>query len=328
VFAPLIAMLLVFLASGILRTSPNPTAALVVSIASLTIIGIGALGAVIGCVGIAWYGRRGLLGWSLGGLALCGLVLGFAYAGFNSARKAGKAQTALNRIKAIADEYREDVRQSFDPEAGITNAHLENIERMQTQFEDAAREASGEDAVVAKVMAAHLARSRAALNRYNGPLKELEDANVLSPATLTNQDQFATRSNIVNNFLLANEELKKFVSGAEDHIRADLLRLKLPERRADNFMRGYRNSAGGINLLVLKIRRSDTQIGTAMLEGLKILSGNWGRWKYDATTDQITFDDDQALEAYQQVLTKLRVAGEEQVQLQEQMLKLQQQQAR
>jgi len=324
VIAPLLGVLVSFVAFTTLRGTLDRTATLVVAVTVLALVGIGLCCTLIGLFGMIRLGRQGLLGWSLGGLAICGVALSASLIGLNTARKSQKSQAMLKEIREAAKEFREDTQNSFDPEAGITNIDLAQYDRMQSRFDKVAADASGNDAAIAKALSAIVSRTRDAMAKYNAALQELTDAAVLNPGTLTNQSQFAARRDVVDRFLKANDELKVFTSESEKKILEDLRRLKVSPRQQEGFMRGYRSKAGEVNLLALKVRRTDTQIGSAMLAALKILEDNWGRWKYDAATDQIEFDDDPVIEAYNQVLVAMDEASTEQVALQKQIIKLQQ----
>lgn len=322
--APLMGLVVAFIAFAFLRTSSDKLIPLVIAAIAMVLAGVGVICAGIGFVGMSRHGTRGLLGWSLGGFALGGFVLASGFGAIKEVQKAQRTQAALRDIKAASDQYRNDLRRSFDPENGITNTSLDKIDRMKESFDKAAQQSSGSDAAIAKAMSAHFSRTRAAMEKYNLAVEALKAAAVLNPVDLTNRNQFAPRREVVDRFLRANDELKLFVSESENLILADLKRLNVSQRQRDGFMVGYHRKAGEVNLLVLKVRRCDTALGNALLGGLKILEERWGRWDYDTTDEKIKFADDAAVAAYTQVLAAMQDAGAEQVRLQQEIIALQQ----
>jgi hypothetical protein len=323
--APIIAIVVGLIATSALRRTPNATASTVVAVTTLGLIAVGFLCALCALGGIKRHGRRGLLGSGLAGLVVNGLMLGLALMGFSAARQRQKSREAFEEMRSAAAELRERTQKNFNPETGITNVDLAGLDQLQSRMDRAARETTGDDASVAQAMSAHLARTRAASAKFQESVSELTAAAVLNSATLTNRDQIEVRRAVVSRFLEANEAFKKFIGSAEQLIGKDLERLGVPQRKVDAFMAGYRKANAETTLTVLKIRRTDDQLGNAMLGCLKVLGDAWGHWRRDADDDRVMFEGDEALKSYQGYVAEMEAASAEQLKLQQKAVTLQRQ---
>ena len=60
------------------------------------------------------------------------------------------------------------------------------------------------------------------------------------------------------------------------------------------------------------MRKHDRTLGELGLATLALLEKNWGRWKLDPASGQLSFDDDPTLEAYNQLIEKIQTAAADQ----------------
>lgn len=266
-----------------------------------------------GCAALE-HGARGILGRSVLGLLINGLLLilfalGFIH-GFDNALK---SRQFTQNLHATVQEMQANAKQSYNPKTGITNLDLKSLERIQGQLSNATQTMSGDDALVSQVLSRYVARMQAAMEKYSAALTELNAAKILNTATLTNKEQIAIRRGKVQNFIVANDEAKTVIANSEAFIRADLTEQKISSQKIDQFMAGFDSKFVPRRDLDLLIRECDRRMGQSMLSVLEVLETNWGRWNYHPATAKILFDDDAARQSYQQSIAAIKLAGQEQV---------------
>ncbi len=120
----------------------------------------------------------------------------------------------------------------------------------------------------------------------------------------------------------ANEKVMVFFTKAEDIFRDELVRVKLPPAKIESELKGYRRTATDRNFLILKIRMTDQQLGTAMLGMLDTLDTNWGNWKYSSEKKNVIFQDTSVVAKYNEYFRNLKAASKEQAELQAQLVNL------
>ena len=327
--ASLITPLLAILVSAAAATltqgaEANPLLKVALGILCAMLILAGFVFSLIALAGISRHGPQGILGKSLCGLAINGLLVFFFIFGFVTGfNRARQSHQFLKDAAATASDLRSSVRRSFDPKKGITNVDLSSYDRLQTQLNNASQSLSGDDAIMAKAMQAYVSRMQTALQHYQISLQKLTGANVLSSLDLSDRKELAGRREIVRQFMAVNGELKGVITNSETQIEADLVRLQLPSDKVRQFMAGFHSKAAPINALTSQIRDCDDQMGQAMLAAMDVLDAQWGKWRYDSSVKQVRFDDAAAGAVYRKHLVAMQAAGEEQIGLQKKLVSLQ-----
>jgi hypothetical protein len=295
--------------------APTPRMTSIISGAiCLLLIIVGFVAGIAGLCGIGKHGARGILGRSVSGLLINGLLLIlFAFGFIRGFDNALKSRQFTQNLHATVLEMQANAKQSYDPKTGITNVDLNSLERIQSQLSNAAQTMSGDDALVSQVLSRYVARMQAAMKKYTGALAALNDAKVLNTENLTNKDQIASRREKVQNFIVANDKAKTVIANSEASIRADLTEQKISPQKIDQFMAGFDSKFVPRRDLDLLIRECDRRMGQSMLSVLEVLETNWGRWNYNPATARIHFDDDAARQSYQQSIAAIKLAGQEQV---------------
>lgn len=243
-------------------------------------------------------------------LMACGMIFVF-----NAAQKAAQKRAAIEDIQATAKEAQSNLKKNFDPQKGITNMDLSNINKLRDRLQNASQTFSGDDAVFAKVMAGYLNRLQSAGTNYQDALIKLRAAHVLQKFDPSDKGQIASRREVVHQFVDANNALMQAIKSSEDLVRADLEDAKIGESKIDSFMQGFHTSVVPRNTLLIKIRQCDDRMGTAMLDVLDTLEKQSGHWRIDQN-DQLRFENTAALKTYNEDILSIREAGEDQLKFQ------------
>ena len=255
------------------------------------------------------------------GLLINGVILAifavhFAQGFSEGIKRRAQDRKIMSDLQASVQYLKQDVRDSFDPEMGITNSDTEAMDRVARQLKEASRKLSGDEAHIMEATAKHLGRMRQAMTAYESVTTAMLETNVLGAGTLKEKSQIKERQNLVREFLLRNAELKKTVAESESYIRRDLTLAGVSSAKIEAAMKGFKSEADLRNALILKIRDCDQRIGDATLGVLELLDTHWGKWRYNSDEDTLLFDKTEATDTYNRLVEEVSAAGEEQVKLQ------------
>lgn len=328
-FLSLRAPVLVILIAGaqhIVTQSGGPVPRLEQAIAALailllTVVGLGL--AIAGLCGIPRYGSRGILSRGIIGVLCNGILLlvftSVFITGFNNGVK---SRQFFQHLADMQRQAQVEQQKSFDPKIGLTNVNTANLERIRSQLDGGAQSLSGDDALIARALSRFASEMADAVKHYQFAKNELDAAHVLNLANLTDEQQIAPRREVVQRFIAANTKWAGFISNSADHFRGDLTTLQVPPDKVNAVLNGFRSKWTTRGPLILRIRDCDNRIGQGMLGILDVLDRNWGRWDYNAASESVKFDDADAGVTYLQFLTQIRSAGQEQIELQRELLTL------
>lgn len=322
--APLLAILASAGAHAASQGQPASRAAeLIIGLMCLMFIVTGFTMAIIGLCGIRQNGPRGILGRSVAGLVINGLLLIFFVISFMAGLANGvKSRQFTQDLQSTVQDMQANARQSYNPKTGITNVDLKSLNRIQNQFDNAAKTLSGDDALISQAMSRYVARMQDGLEKYNNAASKLRAAEVLNLETLSDKGLIAPRRALVQDFIAANDELKAVMTNSEDSIRADLTSLNVAPQEIDQAIAGFDSKFTPRRALVLQIRECDDHMGQAMTGILDLLETNWGKWNYDPTTNLVQFEDADAQSSYHQFLAALKAASQEQIKAQGELVNL------
>lgn len=324
--APVLAIL-VGIASQSLSASSGPVpgmAHVITGAAAALLILAGFVLGIVGLCGMNKYGTRGILGRSIAGLLINGLLLAiFAFGLVAGLGNRLKSQQALREMRGTVQDFQDNARKTFNPKTGITNVDVSHINRLRDQLDNASRSATGDDVGISKAMSLYLERMEKAAKNYQSAATELRAANVLSLNALTDKSQITARREVVRKFLAANDNLENTVSNSVEMVRADMVRFNVAPAKAAETLAGFESGLNSRRPLVLEIRRCDDQSGQAMQDILSLLETNWGKWQYHPDTNEVFFDDQTAKASYRQSMDVIKRAGDEQLQAQQKLVDLQ-----
>lgn len=281
----------------------------------LGIVGLGL--AIAGLCNIPRHGARGILSGGILGVVLNGILLLFFVGAFIvGLNRRAKATQFSQNLQNTERELQTSVQKSYNRKTGITNIDIKGIERIRNQLDRGAQTLSGDDALIARAMSKFAAGMEEAAQKYQSAKNELDAAHVLDLQSLINEQQIASRREIIQRFMSANSELASAFSNAVDTVRANLASLHVSPGEANAALAGFESRWKTRAPLVLKIRDCDNRIGQGMLGILNLLDQNWGKWSYDSNRKLLTFEDTDARVAYKQFLAQIESAGQEQIRTQ------------
>ncbi|HUA37814.1 MAG TPA: hypothetical protein VMA35_05365 [Candidatus Sulfopaludibacter sp.] len=323
--ASLLAMLIGAVGVLLALKSKSSAIPIIASGAGLLLVMAGLIMGILGLCGVREHGPRGILGAGTTAVTINSLLLILIFTGLTLElnNKILKRSQYEQEVRGTVQDIQAKAKRSFNPRTGITNVDFNGLDRLQTQFNYAAQTLSGDDARIAQVMAAHVARLETAMKKYDAAATALRKARVLDLSGLDDEKQIAARRQIVQDFLVANDNVKSVVSNSEANIRADLIRLEVAPARQEITLDAFHSKAAPRSVLILRIRACDDQIGQSTLTILSSLETQWGKWHYDPVTKTVRFQDAETQYSYRQALGEIKLAGYEQIATQRELLNLQ-----
>ena len=283
--------------------------------------------AIVALCGMSRHGPRGILGRSVAGLVVNGAMVAFLLSGFVSGFKDGfgrglQSRQAVRDIQSASKDLQQGLRESYDPEKGITNLDAGRLDRLTAEMKNASGKMSGNDALIMQAMSSYLAGLQKCLKQYETAVTEFTGGGVLGLENLTDKSQIEPRRAIVHRFLEANATLKQAITNSEQTIRTSLVKAGVPSATIETVIRSFNAKAAPRQSLTVQIRECDRRMGDAALGALDLLEAQWGRWRYAAAANEVTFTDSQDNEAYGEFLTEMNAAAEKQIKLQGLLVKL------
>ena len=322
VIAPLIAIL-VAVAVHATSAAPPPAVLIITGLTSIVLVVVGFVTGILGLTGIRQHGTRGLLGKSIAGVVINGALLVFfgvaAVAGFNKAIANQKLSQNLN---ADEQQLRDNARQSFDSKTGITNTDFGSLDKMKGDLDSATPTLTGDKASIAKAMSHYVEKVRASMKNYQDASIELRAARILVTSNLTSVTQIESRREVLQNFITANENMENVITNSEDSIRADLSSMNVSQDTIDGTIAGFDSTFLPRRNLTLQIRECDDRMSHSMGVILNLLETDWGRWHFNSFDQKLYFDDAADREIYSDSFNDIRVAGQQQIHLQGELVNL------
>ncbi len=273
---------------------------------------IGIVFAIIGLAGTTREGNQGILGKSIAGLLISGLLLAlFAFgfiSGFEHTRRAN-AQATREMRQAEAD-LNANLKKSLNSKAGITNLDQIKFDEFQGRISNSFQNLSGDDAKIGQAMNSFLSEIKKEAKNYEAASGKLREFQVLG--IVTNRATLAERRKIVEQFIAANDTLTGVLTNAEKNLREQLQSLKVSPRKVEEAIAGYHDSASSRLSLTTQIRACDDGIGHAPTRSMPstFWIKNGGNWSYDTAQNRIRFENSSAREAYSFDLSEIRSNGQ------------------
>lgn len=241
---------------------------------------------------------------------------------FFQVQKSHKAREHRANLDRLITDTRQSQKESFDPVNGITNVDHAKMNELRQELNTASKNLPEKEARLFKAVSGFLEKMQNSSKEYEVVLQEFLSAEVLNCATLTNQTQFASRSNVTERFLAANARLTGVMENAENSFAEELHKTKASEKDIKAALAGYRNKSRLRNQYILQIRGCDKELGTATLAVLGLLEREWGKWKYDPMEELVNFERDEVAEDYNQHFKKLQQAASKQLVAQKKLVNL------
>ncbi len=279
---------------------------------------------IVALCGMREEGKEGILWQSIVGIMLSLGIFGVTGVliihGVQMAMQNHKATEAMTQtVRELQEESKRDFNR--DHKIGLDSAQPK-LDKMKTALDGMAKEGTGDAVLTANASKAYLEKLQVLMSEYTAGAKLLQSPPVMDMSGVESKEQLQAKRKVVEDFMAANEKLMAFFTRGEMTFRDELVRFKVPAEMTEQVLKGYRSSATERNILIVKIRQTDQQIGTAMLGMLDVLDANWGGWKYSAEKKKTIFSDKATLEKYNEFYRTMQLAGSEQKRLQGQLVNL------
>lgn len=302
-------------------TNPPTSLRMIIGVICCLLVLAGLVFGIIALCGVRRHNRGkvlavGLPGLAINGALMCFIVIGFAQ-GFEKARKRAERQReATAELRKSTQELQQSLREGYDPEQGVTNFDSSKMGKLSEQLKDASKTMSGDDAIIMEAMANHVGRIQKGVKNYEPALTAFTEAQVLNAETLKEKSQIEERRKIVQVFLARNAELRQLIADSEKNIRAELTKVKMPEKKINAVMLSFNSKAAPRNALTIKIRDCDQRLGDAALGALGLFETNWGKWKRDDAAGEIRFEETSVADQFNEYIDEINSVADEQVKLQ------------
>jgi hypothetical protein len=252
---------------------------------------------IVGLAAIPSHGRQGLLGRSLCGLLLSGLVLLLIATNFISGRREAIRARTLDRSPSTTATDR--------------NGSENNRNHSVPQPPIAPNAAAGHP-LLAKAIDAQNKKLQAIIKDYLAASKGLQDPFILEMNGVTRREQLAARKELLKKFIAANDKWMAFLETDERTLRENLESLKVPRASVDMAMKQYHQAIASTQDVQLNIRETDRRLGVALMGMLGVLEQNWGQWNYNATRKKVDFNQPAMLDKYLKFRDDMEAAAHEQ----------------
>ena len=298
---------------------------LIVSLLAIMLIIAGFVLAVVALFSIPRLGKSGLLAPGITGAVINSLLIAVMVGTVvvTVARRAAANRQALYELKSANEDFRRDMSDNYDPNAGITNSGLKRLGDLQSKMDSAASKASGQDALILQAGSAYTARMQAEVEKYQSAVQALAKAAPANIATLTTKSDIGERRTVVSNFLAANKVFKLFLLKQEQVMLTELETRNVSRLNIGNYMVGFRRTQEGVMPKVMAVRECDDKVGKAALKMLDIAEAQWGKFQVSKSTSQVVFENDLAADDFNEQVVALQKAARDQARIQGEIVKIQ-----
>ncbi len=149
--------------------------------------------AVIALTGMSRYGKEGILRRSLSGLVLSAILLGiWGMAFVHGFQTALQNRKAANSITQAATEENNSLKKEFAQKGTIAPGSGQvTLKKMKSAFDQASRDMTGDEALVAKAGSAYMGKLQALLDDYTAAAQALKSQTVLNMSGVSQREQLA-----------------------------------------------------------------------------------------------------------------------------------------
>jgi hypothetical protein len=277
--------------------------------------------ALIALCHVGKLGRQKLLVRGMWGLLFHGVylvIMGITLAGglVSSRTRAVNGR----EVRAAADEMRQSLRQNFDPQHGVTNVDFAKTRAVRASLDQAAANATGDEAKILKATAAYFDRMDTAARTLKGASTVLESAKILQFTNMPTEEDFAKRRRIVQNCRAASEKVRAIITNSPAFYRAELQRLGMAPANVEKAVADIQMRSAVQHEFLCEVRDTDARVTDAMLEIFDLLERHPDHWRirlsYPSFTNSVTGS------AYKQLLGQIEKAGKDQVEAQRKLVSL------
>lgn len=318
--APLLIVILSYCCQALLANHEYANGHILLAVVELASVVLMVVGLILGLLALILMqpgGRGPIILRASAGIVMSSLLLAIFIPNFLRAR-----EKAIAQRKAYAEVH----SPSQDLQKGMVVAAREgkpmDITRLQKSMEDAGKIGTGQDAAIMKASSAYLQKLQVLQQAYVAATEDLTNSHILQASDLTQREQLQARKAVVQKFLAANEAVKSFLESNAENYRQELLDQKVSPAGISKALLGFHKTADPQAPLIREVRETDSRMGRAMVGVLDLLDTDWGRWRYNNTSQRLNFNSTSSLEKYNDYLRELDSAREDQAVAQEKLVSL------
>jgi hypothetical protein len=250
------------------------------------------------------------------------LALGaVAMVGYSVYEKNLRKRAAERAALAEMDETRNKVSSELAElvESGEVEGSGELVGKLKDQMEKSAANLDPTEAAALRGMAAFMGRMQRELGVYEKISREIDEEGVFS-FNVTERAKLQKHREMIRAFQDSNSKLTELVTNSEDIVREALVEAKVPRLARDAALKQFQTTQAQVKPLQLQIRKADSALCDTSFSILDLLEKNWGKWRTEAETGNLVFDDDATLAAFQELQEKIMVIAQEQATAQEKLV--------
>ena len=253
-----------------------------------------------------------------GGLVLAaGLVTVLAIVIGGAVSRHAEQRAALRDLEGQSEQMRASALQQLDSENGL-QIDSAGYERYMQNAEKTADKLGGPEGAALRSGLNVVRDFQQEAVAYQALIQRIMTEGSVDPSGITSQSIIDQRLKLVRQADAANQKLTQSIRTLAQRYRTELLKSNVDAKSADASVRGFEAGAK-INLL-LEIREEDRKVYACMTKIFELLKREWSRWNYDRASQMVRFNNDKALQDYNQLISELQQAAEHQTSLQRQYL--------
>lgn len=243
----------------------------------------------------------------------------FGWRSVQTKRDAARAATA--EFQTAVDQEREKMVERL--RSGDGSGGEEALGRIKEQLEKSATQLGDADAGAARAMAAFMGTMQEQVRSYQVAATRFTEAQIFNPA-FRDPSAIAGARQVARDFIAQNARVTDLLERSEDLLRAELDAAQVPSKTREETIKGFMRSQARSRAVQLRVRATDHQLGEAALAALDLLEKDWGKWRHDATSGNIVFDDAATAAAYNSLVEQVQKIAAEQAQAQQELAALMQ----
>ena len=207
-------------------------------------------------------------------------------------------------------------------EGGLTSVDPENLERMVEAAKKMEESSTGEHAKMAKLLriwTQMMQRDTLHLQEHIPLIAKATDY-----SNIRSTEEIDKLSAMIKKYLVVNTEMtEKIKHGWITEIKDKAKQEKFDDKDIKSAVQSLSMEFGKIKPQLLIIRKCDEKLCNAVLEQHSVLKTQWEKWTWNAEMEAPDFQEQAAIDAYNEAAIKIQAAGEAQLQAQKKMFEIQ-----
>jgi hypothetical protein len=220
-------------------------------------------------------------------------------------------QDALNELATIQDEQRDALKMT---EEGLV-IDQGALDKTQKATAKAADQIGGTAGQALKVVAEFQAESNTISKEI--ARKGQQFLQMIDWESLATKGDYEARRQFMMKYAQYNRDVTEFFENAPDNISKRLDEINFQGQERNQLEQGFNAKFTSTLTLIRGIRQCEITACEIGIRLIDLLEKEQGKWRLDAATDTLEFDNDDTLAAFNKAIAEFQVAGARQVELQQ-----------